>query len=153
MIFITWSQECKLYNGETIINPYEVVYARRYERGAIHICLTAIKPLEDYYPIYIEQQDIEEDIDCLWSRIKKEISSCNSNMISFEVINSSFGHSKINLEADSISGFLIADGVLLITFYDEREELPLRESDTKESLEDIYQQLCEAKGIESEVKG
>ena len=125
-------------------NRIECAYFDEQE-GIVITCDSTPKKL-----ITLTQDIVEENLEEIWGQINGKP---KSNMISFEVINSSFGHSKINFEADSISGFLIADGVLLITFYDEREELPLRESDTKESLEDIYQQLCEAKGIESEVKG
>ena len=79
-----------------------------------------------------------------------------SKIISFEIINddSDFKGSKIHLEVDSINSFIrVKDTSLLIMFYDDREALPLTEGDTKESLDDIYRQLCEVKGItETEVK-
>ena len=101
---------------------------------------------------YLNREQTKPSLESIWGQINGKP---KSNIISFEIINddSDFKGSKIHLEVDSINSFIrVKDTSLLIMFYDDREALPLTEGDTQESLDDIYQQLCEAKGIaESDV--
>ena len=102
---------------------------------------------------YLNREQIKPSLEEIWGQINGKP---KSKIISFEVINegedSRFKNTKIHLEPDSISGFLLTkkDGLSIIFYGDTKQDLALRQGDTIESLEEIYQQLCKAKGIEIE---
>ena len=148
---------------EILFNPSQIVYARRVPPCGdiqIHpICLESDGDGLGYSDCYsqvfnINQEKLEEDIDHLWSRIKTGMSDRNSNMISFEFVGlEENSNGQIHFEADTISGFKRTPAGIVLFFHDPSiADMPIKKGETRESLDDIWQQLCEAKGIETEVK-
>ena len=75
-------------------------------------------------------------------------------MISFEFVGlEENSNGQIHFEADTISGFKRTPAGIVLFFHDPSiADMPIKKGETRESLDDIWQQLCEAKGIETEVK-
>ena len=89
----------------------------------------------------------------IWQQIN---SKPKQKMISFEFVGllEENSNGQIHFEADTISGFKRTPAGIVLFFHDPSiADMPIKKGETRESLDDIWQQLCEAKGIaKSEVK-
>ena len=97
----------------------------------------------------LKDEDIEESIDELWQQINGKP---KSNMISFEMIGQDAeANGKTNFSPDVIIGFKWQQINEIMIFFDKTkfsvEALGLSQNFVKEPLEDIWKQLCDAKGV------
>ena len=100
--------------------------------------------------IYLYEGEVKPSLQEIYDQISGKP---KSNMISFEFIDQKDNPLKTYIEPSIIKRFSRTNNSLAILFYKEGfKDLIIHNHTTKESLEDIWQQLCEAKGISEEVK-
>ena len=101
---------------------------------------------------YLNREQTKPSLEEIWDQINGQ-----PKMISFEYVGLKNPelNGKVHLESSVIKCFKQTDQGIAIFFDRSKvtdDDLGIREGETSESLDDIWEQLCDAKGVDSEVK-